>query len=127
MDWKAANTLAFKTGGTEQLTIASTGDATFAQNVTAYSMAAAKEDIATIPNPLDLVEKLRGVSFKWKDRDEDKITLGFVYEEVEEAVPELARSNDEGKGSVMYQNTVALLVECIKELKQEINELKQGK
>ena len=115
------------TSGSSVMEIDKSGNVTAAGNITAYSMAAAKEDIATIPNPLDLVEKLRGVSFKWKDRDEDKKTLGFVYEEVEEAVPELARSNDEGKGSVMYQNTVALLVECIKELKQEINELKQGK
>ncbi len=114
------------TSGSSVLEIDKSGNVTAAGNVTAYSMAVAKEDITDIPNPLDLVDKLRGVSFRWKDRDEDQKTLGFVFEEVAEAVPELARSSDEGKGSVMYQNTVALLVEAIKELKAEINELKKG-
>ena len=43
-------------------------------------------------------------------------------EEVAEAVPELARDT-----GVMYQNTVSLLVEAIKELRAEIRELKDSK
>ena len=95
---------------------------TCAGDVTAYSSAAAKCDIETLTGALDQVEKLRGVSFKWKDRNEDKKTLGFIMEEVAEAVPELARDT-----GVMYQNTVSLLVEAIKELRAEIRELKDSK
>ena len=91
-------------------------------DVTAFSSAAAKCDIETLTGALDQVEKLRGVSFKWKDRNEDKKTLGFIMEEVAEAVPELARDT-----GVMYQNTVSLLVEAIKELRAEIRELKDSK
>ncbi len=93
-----------------------------AGDVTAYSSAAAKCDIETLTGALDQVEKLRGVSFRWKDRNEDKKTLGFVMEEVAEAVPELARDT-----GVMYQNTVSLLVEAIKELRAEIRDLKAKK
>tara|TARA_R110000822_G_C15304111_1_gene492206 strand:- start:792 stop:1652 length:861 start_codon:yes stop_codon:yes gene_type:complete len=93
-----------------------------AGNVTAYSSAAAKCDIETLTGALDQVEKLRGVSFRWKDRDEDRKTMGFIMEEVAEAVPELARDT-----GVMYQNTVSLLVEAIKELRAEIRELKDIK
>ena len=91
-------------------------------DVTAFSSAAAKCDIQTLTGALDQVEKLRGVSFKWKDRTEDKKTLGFIMEEVAEAVPELARDT-----GVMYQNTVSLLVEAIKELRAEIRDLKAKK
>ena len=93
-----------------------------AGNVTAYSSATAKCDIETLTGALDQVEKLRGVSFRWKDRTEDRKTLGFIMEEVAEAVPELARDT-----GVMYQNTVSLLVEAIKELRAEIRELKDIK
>ena len=90
-------------------------------NVTAYSAAAAKDDIVQIPNALELVQRMRGVSFRWKH--EDQRTLGLIYEEVREAVPELTR-DENGMVSVMYQNTVALLIEAVKTLKAEINELK---
>ena len=100
-----------------------TGDFTATGNVTAYSRAIAKSDVRTLKNALDMVEKLRGVSFKWKDReDEGKNTIGFIMEEVAEAVPELARET-----GVMYQNTVAILVEAVKELRAEIKDLKAKK
>ncbi len=38
-------------------------------NVTAYSAAAAKDDIVQIPNALELVQRMRGVSFRWKHED----------------------------------------------------------
>ena len=100
-----------------------TGDFTATGNVTAYSSAIAKTNVRPLKNALDMVEKLRGVSFKWKDReDEGKNTIGFIMEEVAEAVPELARET-----GVMYQNTVAVLVEAVKELRAEIRDLKAEK
>lgn len=98
-----------------------TGNVTASGNVTAYSAAAAKADIVQIPNALELVERMRGVSFRWKH--EDQRTLGLIYEEVREAVPELTR-DENGMVSVMYQNTVALLIEAVKTLKAEVDELK---
>jgi len=98
-----------------------TGNVTASGNVTAYSAAAAKDDIVQIPNALELVERMRGVSFRWKHEDER--TLGLIYEEVKEAVPELTREEN-GMVSVMYQNTVALLIEAVKTLKAEVDELK---
>jgi hypothetical protein len=102
-------------------TLTVTGNVTASGNVTAYSAAAAKDDIVQIPNALELVQRMRGVSFRWKH--EDQRTLGLIYEEVREAVPELTR-DENGMVSVMYQNTVALLIEAVKTLKAEINELK---
>ena len=100
-----------------------TGTITASGNITAFSSEAAKDNIETIPNALDTVNKLRGVSFNWKENGEK--SHGLIYEEVEKVVPELTRNYNDSP-SVAYQNTVALLIEAIKELKTEVNELKKG-
>ena len=97
------------------------GDIYATGNITAYSAAAAKADIVTIANPLDLVSKLRGVSFRWKDSG--KLAQGLIYEEVAEVIPEVT-SNHGGAVGIQYQNLVAVLIESVKALKAEIDELK---
>jgi hypothetical protein len=76
-----------------------------------------KENINTIENALDMVLKLRGVSYNWKDRVNggDNLRLGFIAQEVQEVVPELVSENGEYLG-VQYKDIPALLVEAIKEL-----------
>jgi len=90
-------------------------------DVTAFSSAAAKSDIATIADPLELVGKLRGVSWTWKDSGEK--SQGVIYEEMLDVLPELT-SNEGGAKGVKYQNLVGLLIESVKALKAEIDELK---
>ena len=89
--------------------------------MTAFSSAAAKDDIVTIANPPDLVGKLRGVSWTWKESGEK--SQGVIYEELAAVLPELT-SNEGGAAGVKYQNLVGLLIESIKALKAEIDELK---
>jgi hypothetical protein len=100
----------------------STSQATSTQpaSVTAASSAAAKDNINTIPNALDLVEQLRGVTFKWKESG--KKAVGLIYEEVKEVIPELT-SEKEGHVGVAYQNTVALLIEAVKTLSAKVKQL----
>ena len=90
-------------------------------DVTAFSSAAAKDDIVTIANPLELVGKLRGVSWTWKDSGER--SQGVIYEELRDVLPELTSAEGGAKG-VKYQNLVGLLIESVKALKSEIDELK---
>jgi len=91
-------------------------------DVTAFSSAAAKDDIVTIADPLDLVGKLRGVSWTWKDSGER--SQGVIYEELRDVLPELTSAEGGAKG-VKYQNLVGLLIESVKALKSEIDELKE--
>lgn len=83
-----------------------------------------KENISTLENAMDKVSKLRGVSYTFRESGLEN--MGLIAQEVELVIPEVVRTNDMGFKSVTYGNIVGLLVEAIKELKQEIDELKNG-
>lgn len=99
------------------------GDIYSTANVTAYSSAAAKANIETIANPLDLVEALRGVSFTWRATGQK--SQGLIYEEVSQVIPEVTSSHG-GNVGIQYQNLVAVLIEAVKELKKEVRDLKKS-
>ena len=81
-----------------------------------------KENIEPIKNSLDKVLNLRGVEY---DRVDTKThQLGLIAQEVEEVIPN-AVHGDEIK-SVAYNNLIALLIEAVKELKQEIEDIKNN-
>ena len=84
------------------------------------SDAALKEDIQTIENPLEKVQALRGVSYKWKDTG--KKDIGLVADEVQEVLPELVV--EKGHKHIDYGHMIGLLVEAIKDLKTQVEELK---
>ena len=98
-------------------TIRATGD------VIAYSDERVKENIKTIDNSLEKVNKLRGVEFNKKG--EDKKSIGVIAQEIEKILPEVVSTDDNGMKSVAYGNITGVLIEAIKELKAEIEELKK--
>ena len=77
-----------------------------------------KKNIVQIKSALDITESLRGVRFKWKDNGNP--SMGVIAQEVEKVLPELVDDNK----SVNYNGIIGVLIEAIKELKLEINELK---
>jgi len=81
-----------------------------------------KEDIQTIENPLEKVQQLRGVSYKWKDTGRKDI--GLVADEVQEVLPELVV--EKGHKHIDYGHMIGLLVEAMKEQQKEIEELKNA-
>ena len=86
-----------------------------------------KKNIKPLENSLEKIQKLEGVSFEWKDNGKGK-SLGFIAQDYEKVVPELVTEvegfNDEGKiKTINYGNTVALLVEAMKEQQNIINRL----
>ena len=89
-----------------------------------------KKNIVDVSYGLDDILKLRGVEFDWKEKFEGKHDIGFIAQEVEEVIPELVKEveglNDEESHLVVnYTNVIPVLVEAIKELKAEIEELKK--
>jgi len=85
-----------------------------------------KDNIANITNPLDKVAKINGVSFDWNDQQSTFTgrDIGVIAQEVEAVLPEVVTTRDDGTKAVKYDKMVALLIECVKELKAEIEELK---
>ena len=90
-------------------------------NVTAYSDVSLKENIHTISDALSKVTKLRGVSYVRKDTKQKSI--GVIAQEIEKVLPEVVETTE--YKSVAYGNIVGLLIESIKELKTEVDDLKK--
>ena len=124
--------------GTSLFTMDRSGNVTIGGTLTENSDERLKENIVTIPDALDKVSQLRGVTFDWKERDDEgnvKSSMGLIAQEVEAVaglevlVTEVAKDGSpemeefQPKG-VTYQNMVGLLIEAIKELKTENNDLK---
>jgi hypothetical protein len=86
-----------------------------------------KKNIKPIENALDKVTKLKGVEFEWKEKGITNLTedIGFIAQDVQEVLPKLVRENENGKLSMRHQGVIPVLVEAIKELKAEIEELKK--
>ena len=118
----------FYVGSTERATLDNSGNFTADGNVSAYSDLALKEDIYQIENALDKVKKLRGVHFTRKENRSKEI--GVVANEVEKVVPELVNEHEDKElgtvKSMKYANTVGLLIEAIKDLSKEVEDLKNG-
>jgi|TARA_B100001094_G_scaffold210920_1_gene204757 hypothetical protein len=118
----------FYVGSTERATLDNSGNFTADGNVSAYSDLALKEDIYQIENALDKVKKLRGVHFTRKENKSKEI--GVVANEVERVVPELVNEHEDKElgtvKSMKYANTVGLLIEAIKDLSKEVEDLKNG-
>lgn len=97
------------------------GDIYASGDITAYSDARLKTNIATITNPLDKVDLLRGVYYTHIETQKESI--GLIAQETLEVLPEVVATKGDYLG-INYGNIVGLLVEAIKELRQEIKELK---
>lgn len=98
------------------------GNFTARGNVAAYSDIKLKKDITTIDNALDKVSKMRGVMFTRKDTDVK--STGVIAQEMQQVLPEVVSTDSEGTLNVAYGNIVGVLIEAIKELKAEIEQLK---
>jgi hypothetical protein len=112
-------------GGSAVHTLHSNGTFTASGNVTAYSDIRLKEGIEVIPDAVNKVRQLRGVTFTRNDQeDKEKRHAGVIAQEVEEVLPEVVATDDKGIKHVAYGNMVGLLIEAIKELKAEVDDLK---
>ena len=110
-----------QTAGTSCATFDTSNNLTVVGNVTAQSSIALKDNVTTITDGLSKILGLRGVEFDYKSNG--KHNIGLVAEEVEEVLPELVHTTG-GIKSLAYQNIVAVLVEAVKDLKAEIDQLK---
>ncbi|MDE5901207.1 MAG: tail fiber domain-containing protein [Muribaculaceae bacterium] len=105
------------------------------------SDAKAKEDIVPLSSEINTLLKLRPITFKWKQcsdsfdnsgitysqrstlpETESRLQYGFLAQEVEEVLPDIVSTNEDGLKSVNYIALIPLLVQSIQELNAEIEE-----
>jgi hypothetical protein len=80
-----------------------------------------KSNVNTIENSLDIVNSLRGVSFDWKVNGNK--SYGVIAQELEEVLPDLVTTKE--NKSVNYNGLVGVLLQAVKELSAEVEELKK--
>ncbi len=108
------------------LDMSGAGAATFNNDVTAFSDKRLKTDIKNIDNALSKVTKMQGVYYKRNDIDDAREQVGVLAQDMEEILPQvvLTKDDDFKTKSVDYGKICAVLIESIKELKAEIDQLK---
>jgi hypothetical protein len=100
--------------------IVATGD------ITAFSDEKLKENIEVIPNAIEKVSQIRGVTYTRNDLDDkEKVYTGVIAQEVEKVLPEVVNTTKDDTKTVSYGNMVGLLIEAVKEQQEQINELKK--
>ena len=141
----AGNGIGLNTGnGTITMSGSFTGSFSATGNITAYSSDERLKNFhGKIENALDKVDKLNGYYYEWndvakdidKDAFKDGMEVGVSAQEIEKVLPEIvteapivaAHNLDTDYKTVHYDKVVPLLIEAIKELKAEIEELTKVK
>ena len=139
VQFKAAD-IQFYNGGSIKGSISTGGTLTMKSDIIAFGSPSdkrLKENIKPIESALDKISKMQGVTFDWKDKEKEydqfgkpyklqewKNDIGFIAQDVQKVIPELVRENEDGMLSMRHQGIAPILLEAIKELKQEIEELK---
>jgi hypothetical protein len=114
-----------------------TGEIRADNEITAYysSDIRLKENIKLIEDPISLINQIRGVKFDWTDSyiesrggQDDyfvrKQDIGVIAQEIQAILPEIVATRTNGYLAVRYEKIVPLLIEAIKTLSAEVNELK---
>lgn len=100
-------------------------------DVTAFSDIRLKTNIAQLTNALEKLDMINGYGFEYKDRVGEK-QVGVIAQEVKTVIPEAVKLtervfNGEKMLAVNEVKIIPLLIEAIKELKREVDKLKEVK
>jgi hypothetical protein len=89
-----------------------------------------KTNVERIPDALNKVLTLDGVTFNWNHLATDKDTTarepGVLAHQIKDVLPEAVTTRVDGFMAVRYEKLIPLLIEAIKDLKAEIDQLKQS-
>ena len=109
-----------------------TGEIRATNDITAFysSDERLKENINPIPNALQKLSQISGNTFDWKSgfdeiHSHSGADVGVIAQEIEKVLPQVVTTRENGYKAVQYEKIIALLIEAVKELKEEVNELKR--
>ena len=101
------------------------GNITATGNITAFSDARLKDNITKIPDALNKLNQLKGVTYTRKDIASDKQYAGLIAQDVQKVLPEAVATTEGDIIAVDYNGVIGLLVEAIKELNNRIDKLER--
>jgi len=120
-------------------TLGTSGEIRALNNITAFAPSDIKfkENVEDIKGAVDIVSQIGGKTFSWTQDYIDerggedgyfvvKNDFGVIAQDVEKAFPLAVRTRTDGTLAVDYEKLSALAFAAIVELKQEIEELKNG-
>jgi hypothetical protein len=103
------------------------GNLTVNGTITETSSIALKQNVSPITNALDAIMSLVGVTYDRKDGSRNN-EAGLIAEAVDAVLPNLVTHDKDGNAEgVQYTKLTAYLIEAVKALKAEIDELKGKK
>ena len=112
--------------------ISASGDVVADGDIVAYNSSdeRLKDNIQVIQGSLDKIDGIRGVEFDWNEKSpgwarERGHDVGVIAQEVQKVLPEVVQERKNGYLGVDYKRIVPLLIESVKELKQEVEDLKK--
>ena len=86
-----------------------------------------KDNIKPITEPLWKVSQIGGYTFDWNEKQDtyEGHDVGVVAQEIHKVLPEVVAERSNGYLGVKYEKIVPLLIESIKELKKEVDDIKE--
>jgi hypothetical protein len=109
-----------------RMLLTSAGNLTIDGVLTQNSDARLKQNIKPLQNSLQKLLLLSGYQYHWIAASRDKaLQTGLIAQEVEQQMPELVLTDEEGVKSLNYIGMIPYLIEGMKELKKENQLLKE--
>ena len=123
-----------------QLDMSEGGNAQFLKNISGSQIEASgdviafgssdkrlKDNIKPITEPLWKVSQIGGYTFDWNEKQDtyEGHDVGVVAQEIHKVLPEVVAERSNGYLGVKYEKIVPLLIESIKELKKEVDDIKE--
>ena len=107
--------------GQSGMDMINTGVTTGATIATLFSDKRLKKDIRTVKRSGKIVDRLRGVFFKWRATGAQ--SGGVIAQEVEKVLPEAVQKDTNGTYSVSYGALIGVLIEEVKDLRKRVKKL----
>jgi Chaperone of endosialidase/Secretion system C-terminal sorting domain len=101
------------------------GQANSAVGFVTFSDLSLKENLDTLRNSLNIVTSLKGYTYNYRS-DPNRRYMGFIAQDVEQLIPEVVTTFDDGLKGIFYQNMIPIMVEAIKEQNKKIVELEKN-
>ena len=133
IEFTADTQMDFYVNGLNEMRLEADGDLhvdgdVIAASTTVSSDETLKKNIETYKDALKTISELKGVSFSWKSND--KKSGGVIAQDVQKVLPELVGTKKSLEGgeetlTVDYNGLIGVLIEAVKDLSAQINDLKK--